>query len=93
MARLVRIADRQKLIDQPPGEPRPQVRAQRELRRRLVARDEHPRAAVARLVDRHEQRLLGGRLERFDVIRHHQRRICAPRRAQQVAASRSRFPP
>jgi hypothetical protein len=75
------------LVDEAPGEPRPQVLPQRELRRRCITRREHHRRAIASGVDGDEQRLLRGRLERLDVVGNDHAGVGLCRRAKEVGAS------
>jgi len=93
MTRLVRVARGQELVHEPPGEPGAQVGPQAELRRRLWPCGQHARPPIARVVDRDEERLLAGCIERVDVIGHHERRIRARGGSQEMRAPAARRAP
>jgi hypothetical protein len=84
---FLRVAETVQLIDEAPGEARPQVLAQRKQRRgRIAGGEDRAAAALARRVDRDKERLLGRRLERFDVVGHHEAGAGAFRSRQEMAA-------
>src|SRR6185436_14144991 len=84
--RLVLVPYRQELIDETPGEAGTKVVAKLELRRRFCPRGEHTRSAVARFVDRDEERLLARSVKRLDIVGDDERRIGARRGEQKMRA-------
>ena len=87
MLGLVSIGKGTELVHEAPGEPAREVGPQPEARGRRIAGGEHPRPAFARLVDRHEEHVLGVLIERLNVVGDDQLGIRTCRGGKQMAAA------